>query len=59
LIVPPTKASALTCDVELFHERVCVAVALQHPFARRRAVPITEVAAELLIGLTAKIIELL
>jgi DNA-binding transcriptional LysR family regulator len=37
---------------ELFHERVCVAVALQHPFARRRAIPITEVAAEPLIGLT-------
>src|SRR2546421_4120038 len=54
LIVPPTTASALH-DVryeELFHERVCVAVALQHPFARRRAIPITEVAAEPLIGLT-------
>jgi DNA-binding transcriptional LysR family regulator len=37
---------------ELFHERVCVAVALQHPFARRRAIPITELAAEPLIGLT-------
>ena len=37
---------------ELFHERVCVAVALQHPFARRRAIPITEVAAAPLIGLT-------
>jgi len=54
LIVPPLKASALH-DVryeELFHERVCVAVALQHPFARRRAIPIAEVAAEPLIGLT-------
>ena len=54
LIVPPTKASALH-DLryeELFHERVCVAVALQHPFARRRAIPIAEVAAEPLIGLT-------
>src|SRR4029078_190017 len=54
LIVPPTKASALR-DVryeELFHERVCVAVAPQHPFARRRAIQITEVAAEPLIGLT-------
>jgi DNA-binding transcriptional LysR family regulator len=54
LIVPPLKASALH-DVryeELFHERVCVAVALQHPFARRRAIPITEVAAEPLICLT-------
>jgi LysR family transcriptional regulator, benzoate and cis,cis-muconate-responsive activator of ben and cat genes len=37
---------------ELFHQRVCVAVAPQHPFARRRAVPIAEVAAEPLIGLT-------
>jgi len=54
LIVPPLKASALH-DVryeELFHERVCVAVALQHPFARRRVIPIAEVAAEPLIGLT-------
>jgi len=53
-IVPPAKASALH-DVryeELFHERVSVAVAPQHPFARRRAIPITEVAAEPLIGLT-------
>src|ERR1700758_495107 len=54
LIVPPTKASALH-DMryeELFQERVGVAVAPQHPFARRRAIPITEVAAEPLIGLT-------
>ena len=54
LIVPPLKASALH-DVrydELFQERVCVAVAPQHPFARRRVIPITEVAAEPLIGLT-------
>jgi DNA-binding transcriptional LysR family regulator len=54
LIVPPLKASALH-DLryeELFHERVCVAVAPHHPFARRRAIPITEVAAEPLIGLT-------
>src|SRR5438309_10703867 len=54
LIVPPLKAITLH-DVrfeELFHERVCVAVPLQHPFARRRAIPITEVAAEPLIGLT-------
>src|SRR2546430_1014335 len=54
LLVPPLKASTLH-DVryeELFHERVCVAVAPQHPFARRRAIPITEVAAEPLIGLT-------
>src|SRR5205823_12759179 len=54
LIVPPMKSSRLH-DVryeELFHERVCVAVALQHPFARPRAIPIAEVAAEPLIGLT-------
>jgi len=54
LIVPPTKASALH-DLryeELFQERVGVAVPPQHPFARRRAIPITEVAAEPLIGLT-------
>jgi LysR family transcriptional regulator, benzoate and cis,cis-muconate-responsive activator of ben and cat genes len=54
LIVPPTKASALH-DMryeELFQERVGVVVAPQHPFARRRAVSITEVAAEPLIGLT-------
>src|SRR5260370_15576131 len=54
LIVPPAKASALP-DLryeELFHERVSVAVAPQHPFARRRTIPITEVAAEPLIGLT-------
>jgi DNA-binding transcriptional LysR family regulator len=54
LIVPPLKARTLH-DLryeELFHDRVCVAVALQHPFARRRAIPITEVAAEPLIGLT-------
>jgi len=54
LIVPPAKASALP-DLRyegLFHERVCVAVAPQHPFARRRAIPLAEVAAEPLIGLT-------
>ena len=54
LIVPPAKASSMR-DLryeELFHQRVCVAVAPQHPFARRRAVPIAEVAAEPLIGLT-------
>jgi len=54
LIVTPAKASALQ-DVryeELFHERVCVMVAPQHRFARRRAIPIVEVAAEPLIGLT-------
>jgi LysR family transcriptional regulator, benzoate and cis,cis-muconate-responsive activator of ben and cat genes len=54
LIIPPPKASALdnVRYEELFHERVCVAVAPQHPFAQRRAIPITEVAAEPLIGLT-------
>ena len=54
LIVPPAKASALH-DLryeELFHVRVCVVVAPQHPFARRRAIPLTEVAAEPLVGLT-------
>jgi DNA-binding transcriptional LysR family regulator len=54
LIVRPPKASSLH-DLryeELFHERVCVAVAPQHPFARRRAIPLTEVAAEPLICLT-------
>jgi LysR family transcriptional regulator, benzoate and cis,cis-muconate-responsive activator of ben and cat genes len=54
LIVSPPKASSLR-DLryeELFHERVCVAVARHHPFARRRAIPLTEVAAEPLIGLT-------
>jgi DNA-binding transcriptional LysR family regulator len=54
LIVSPPKASSLR-DLryeELFHERVCVAVAPQHPVARRRAIPLTEVAAEPLIALT-------
>jgi len=54
LIVRPPKASSLR-DLryeELFHERVCVAVSPQHPFARRRAIPISEVATEPLIGLT-------
>ena len=54
LIVRSPKVSALQ-DVryeELLLERVCVAVALQHPFARRRAIPIAEVATEPLIGLT-------
>jgi len=54
LIVPPVKASRLQ-DLryeELFHQRVCVAVAPQHPFARRRAISLTEVAAEPFIGLT-------
>jgi DNA-binding transcriptional LysR family regulator len=54
MIVLPTKASARH-DVryeQLFQERACVVVAPQHPFAQRRAIPITEVAAEPLIGLT-------
>ena len=54
LIVRPPKASSLR-DLryeELFHQRVCVAVSPQHPFARRRAIPISEVATEPLIGLT-------
>ena len=54
LIVPPPKTSSLR-DLryeELFKERVCLAVAPQHPFARHRAIPLAEVAAEPLIGLT-------
>src|SRR5258707_5547585 len=54
LITRSPKTSALH-DVrfeELLRQRVCVAVAPQHPFARRRAIPLTEVAAEPLIGLT-------
>ncbi len=54
LITAPPKGSSLR-DLryeELFHQRVCVAVAPQHPFARRRSVPLIEVAAELLISLT-------
>src|SRR5467141_4534608 len=54
LITRSPKASALH-DVryeELFRERVCVAVAPQHPFARRRTIPLAEVASEPLIGLT-------
>jgi len=39
---------------ELYRERVCVAVASEHPFARRRTIPIREVAAETLLGLTRK-----
>ena len=44
LIARPPKASSLR-DVryeELFHERVCLAVAPNHPFARRRSVPLTD-----------------
>src|SRR5882757_4611501 len=54
LITRSPKTSALH-DVrfeELLRQRVCVAVAPQHPFARRRAIPLTEVAAEPLISLT-------
>ena len=54
LITRSPKTSALH-DVrfeELLRQCVCVAVAPQHPFARRRAIPLTEVAAEPLIGLT-------
>ena len=54
LITAPPKDSSLR-DLryeELFRQRVCVAVAPQHAFARRRAIPPTEVAAEPLIGLT-------
>jgi LysR family transcriptional regulator, benzoate and cis,cis-muconate-responsive activator of ben and cat genes len=54
LVVAPAKASSMRGlrYEELFHDRVCLAVAPQHPFARRRAIPLTEVAAEPLIGLT-------
>jgi DNA-binding transcriptional LysR family regulator len=54
LITRSPKTSALH-DVrfeELLRQRVCVAVAPQHVFARRRAIPLAEVAAEPLIGLT-------
>src|SRR5207245_6158383 len=54
VITRSSKTSALH-DVrfeELLRQRVCVAVAPQHPFARRRAIPLTEVAAEPLVGLT-------
>src|SRR2546427_9017982 len=54
LITRSPKTSALH-DVrfeELLRQRVCVAVAPQHPFARRRAIPLTESAAERLVGLT-------
>jgi len=54
LITAPPKDSSLR-DLryeELFRQRVCVAVAPQHPFARRRSVPLIEAAAESLICLT-------
>jgi len=54
LITRSPKTSALH-DVrfeELLRQRVCVAVAPQHPFARRHAIPLSEIAAEPLIGLT-------
>src|SRR5207253_5063336 len=54
LITRSPKAGALR-DVqyeELFRQRVCVAVAPRHPFARCRAIPLSEVAAEPLVGLT-------
>src|SRR6184192_2607845 len=54
LITRSPKAGALH-DVwfeELLRQRVCVAVAPQHAFARRRTIPLTDVAAEPLIGLT-------
>jgi DNA-binding transcriptional LysR family regulator len=54
LVVAPPKASSIRGlrYEELFQDRVCLAVAPGHPFARRRAVPLTDVAAEPLIGLT-------
>ena len=39
---------------ELFHERVCLAVAPNHPFARRRSVPLTDAVCEPFIALTAE-----
>jgi DNA-binding transcriptional LysR family regulator len=54
LITAPPKGSSLR-DLryaELFRQRVCVAVAPQHPFARRRSVPLIEAAAQPLISLT-------
>src|SRR5947199_2902287 len=54
LITRSPKTSALR-DMrfeELLRQRVCVAVAPQHAFARRRAISLTEVAAEPLISLT-------
>jgi DNA-binding transcriptional LysR family regulator len=54
LITRSPKAGALrgVRYEELFRQRVCVAVAPQHPFARRRAILLTEVAAEPSVGLT-------
>src|SRR3954462_6388191 len=54
LITRSPKTSALH-DLrfeELLRQRVCVAVAPQHAFARRRVISLTEVATEPLIGLT-------
>src|SRR5947208_8946434 len=54
LITAPPRGSSLR-DLryeELFRQRVCVAVAPQHPFARRRSVALIEAAAEPLICLT-------
>ena len=54
LITAPPKDSSVR-DLryeELFRQRVCVAVAPHHPFARRRSVPLVEAAAESLICLT-------
>jgi DNA-binding transcriptional LysR family regulator len=54
LITRSPKAEALrgVRFEELLRQRVCVAVASQHAFARRRTIPLTEVAAEPLVGLT-------
>jgi LysR family transcriptional regulator, benzoate and cis,cis-muconate-responsive activator of ben and cat genes len=54
LIARPPKASSLR-EVryeELFYERVCLAVAPNHPFARRRSVPLTDAVCEPFIALT-------
>src|SRR5438309_3021208 len=53
ITAPPTGSSLRDLRYEeLFRQRVCVAVAPQHPFARRRSVPLIEAAVESLIGLT-------
>lgn len=54
LIIRPAKATSLH-DLryeELSRERVCLVVALQHPFARRKSVSLVEAAGQPMIGLT-------
>lgn len=54
LIARPLKASSLRGMryEELFHDRVCLVVAPNHPFARRRSVPLTDAVCEPFIALT-------